>query len=298
MQDVVRLIFPVGLGFIMLGLGLSLTPADFRRVLTEPRAVVTALVCQALIMPFACFGVAKGFGLSAELGVGLMLLAASPGGTVANLYSHMSRGDVALNITLTAVNSIVCLFTLPVIVNLSLVHFMGEGRAVPLQFGEIAKVFAFVIVPAVLGMAIRARWTDATIRAQKAVKILSAVFLAVMILLVIGKSRAALGAHGLVVLGAVVTFSFLSLGAGYFAGRLMRVRESQAIAMGMEIGIHNAALAITIAISPTLLASPVMAVPPTVYGVAMMFTAAIFGWAVNRIGGRGRGGPAVHSQTG
>jgi BASS family bile acid:Na+ symporter len=232
-------------------------------------------------MPCICLGIAHAFDLTPELAIGMMLLAATPGGTVANLYSHMARGDVALNITLTAVNSVLCMFTLPIIVNLSLIHFMGEGRAVPLKFSEIAQVFAIVLGPVSFGMFLRWQWPAFASRCEKPVKVFSAIFLVFMITLVAIKSRGPLMAHGATVGGAVLTFSAVSLLSGYLAGRLIRVRESQAIAMGMEIGIHNAALAITIAITPQLLGNPVIAISPTVYGMLMMVTAAIFGWLVN-----------------
>ncbi|HKY93353.1 MAG TPA: bile acid:sodium symporter family protein [Nevskiaceae bacterium] len=279
MNEFVRYFFLVGLGTIMLGVGLSLTMEDFKRVLVHPRAVVVALVCQAFLMPFVCLGVAHLFDLAPELAVGLMLLAATPGGTVANLYSHIARGDVALNITLTAVNSVLCMFTLPFIVNLSMLHFMGEDRAVPMDPSKIREVFMIVIGPAAAGMSVRWMWKELADRAEKPVKILSGFFLLAMIALIGAMSHEKVLDHGVAVGGAVFVFSALSIAAGYFAGRLIRVRESQAIAMGMEIGIHNAALAITIGF--TILGNPVIAVTPTVYGVVMLFTAALFGWLVN-----------------
>lgn len=106
MQDNSALIIflPLALGIIMLGLGLSLTIQDFRNVLQKPKAVVVALICQTLILPLACLGLVYVFKLEPALAVGMMLLAASPGGTSANLYSHLADGDVALNITLTAID--------------------------------------------------------------------------------------------------------------------------------------------------------------------------------------------------
>ena len=114
--DPLLIIFlPAALGVIMLGLGLSLSLADFARVVQFPKPVLVGLVCQILLLPVVCFFIAKGFGLAPALAVGLMLLAASPGGTSANLYSHLAHGDVALNITLTAVNSVIAVLTMPLI---------------------------------------------------------------------------------------------------------------------------------------------------------------------------------------
>src|SRR5215203_1432379 len=106
---------PIALGIIMLGLGLGLTLEDFRRIGRYPKAAVLALLCQVLLLPAICFGLVLAFGLPPELAVGMMLLAASPGGTTANLFSHLFGGHVALNVTLTAINSVLAVLTLPVV---------------------------------------------------------------------------------------------------------------------------------------------------------------------------------------
>ena len=143
-----NLLLPLALGIIMLGLGLGLTLDDFRRVARYPRAVLIGLALQTLVLPWAAFGLALGFGLPAELAVGLMLLAASPGGATANIYSHLARGDVALNITLTAINSLLCLLTLPVILNLSLEYFLGAGQYVPPPTKKVIEVAVIIVLPA------------------------------------------------------------------------------------------------------------------------------------------------------
>src|SRR5918997_4703551 len=118
---------PVALAIIMFGLGLGLTVADFRRIARHPKAVSIALACQVVLLPLVCFALVLAFDLPALLGIGMLLLAASPGGTTANLFSHLFRGDVALNITLTAVNSLIAVVTLPVITNLAIAWFDPPG---------------------------------------------------------------------------------------------------------------------------------------------------------------------------
>ena len=140
-SPLLTIFLPLALGIIMLGLGLSLTLADFTRVARYPKPVFVGLACQLLLLPVACFFIAKAFGLAPALAVGMMLLAASPGGTTANLYSHLAHGDVALNITLTAVSSVIAILTMPLIVNFSLAHFMTDDQALPLQFGKVLQVF-------------------------------------------------------------------------------------------------------------------------------------------------------------
>ncbi|MDO9018572.1 MAG: bile acid:sodium symporter family protein [Deltaproteobacteria bacterium] len=276
------ILLPLALGVIMLGLGLGLTPADFRRVVVYPRAVIVGLVCQMLLLPFVCFGIAKAFGLPPALAVGLMLLAASPGGATANLFSHLAKGDVALNVTLTAVNSVLSLLTLPLIVNLSLAAFMGEGRVIPLQFGKVIQVFVIVLGPVCLGMLVRAKRPDLAARLDKPVRIVSAVFLLLVILSTVLKERANLAEFFRQVGLAALAFNLASLAVGYFVPRLARLPERQAIAIGMEIGIHNGTLAIAIASGPTLLNNSTMAIPPAIYSLIMFFTAALFGALVSR----------------
>ena len=130
---------PLALALVMFGLGLSLTLGDFARVGRQPKAVVIALALQLLVLPAVCFGLVLAFDLPPLLAVGLMLLAASPGGTTANLFSHLFRGDVALNITLTAVNSLIAVVTLPLITNLAIAYFdPADGGSLGLQFGKTA----------------------------------------------------------------------------------------------------------------------------------------------------------------
>lgn len=275
-------LLPVALGVIMLGLGLSLTIADFQRVVRYPRPVLVGLSCQMFVLPAACLLVAEAFGLSPELAVGLMLLAASPGGATANLFSHLARGDVALNITLTAVNSVLSLITLPIIVTLSMSYFMGEGRSIPLPLEKVVQVFAIVLVPVAIGMAIRSRFPGFADRLNRPVKILSILFLVAVVGATIARERNQVLDFIQQVGLAALTFNVVSMLVGYVVPRLARVEKRQAIAIGMEIGIHNGTLAIAIASSPLLLNNSVMAIPPAVYSVIMFFTAAAFGYLVNR----------------
>src|SRR5690606_21865907 len=147
---------PLALGIIMFGLGLDLTPADFVRVARQPKAAAVALACQLLLLPAACFALVMLFRLPPILAVGMMLLAASPGGTTANLYSHLFRGDVALNISLTAINSVIAVVTLPIIANLAIAWFQPGDLSLGMQFGKTVEVFLIVLVPVAVGMVVRA----------------------------------------------------------------------------------------------------------------------------------------------
>ncbi len=273
-------LLPIALGIIMLGLGLALSIDDFKSVIKYPKAVAIALICQMVLLPAICFFVAKIFGLEPALAVGLMLLAASPGGATANLYSHLSDGDVALNITLTAVNSVLTLFTLPLVVNFSLDYFMTTDQYVPMQFSKVAEVFAIVLVPVMLGMLIKSRLPAFATKMDKPVKILSAVFLILIIIAAVYRERVILTAHFGTIGFPVLVFNLLSMGLGYYLPQVWRVEKKQAVAIGMEIGIHNGTLAIFIALS--VLNNSIMSVPAALYSILMFFTAALFGYLVKR----------------
>jgi BASS family bile acid:Na+ symporter len=280
MQDnsLLTSIMPVALGIIMLGLGLSLTIADFKRVVKYPKPVFVGLLCQMFILPFVCFGIARLFGLGPELAVGLMLLAASPGGPTANLYSHLSKGDVALNITLTAINSVLTLFTLPLIVELSMSYF-STASEIAMPFKKIVEVFLIVLIPVSLGMIINAKFYAFARKMDKPVKILSALFLVLVIVGAVLKEKAHIAEYFQQVGLAALTFNLLSMAIGFFVPRILNIGKAESIAIGMEIGIHNGTLAIFIALNT--LGNSTMSIPPAIYSLIMFFTAAAFGFLVN-----------------
>jgi len=273
-NPLVMVFLPIALAVVMAGLGLHLGPTDFRRVLAMPRAVVVALGVQLLVLPPVAFLIGKLVGLPGELAVGLVLLAASPGGVTANLFSHLARGDVALNISLTAINSVLALLTLPVWVALALNVFLGAEGSVPPPTSKVIEVAVLVIVPVSIGMAIRywkPAWADA---AEKPVRLLSTLILVAVIVLAIASEWRLLSEYARVLGLACVGFNVISLLSGYFAARAARLPLAQATAIGFEIGIHNATLAIFIALE--VLAMPAAAIAPAIYSLSMYVTAAIF----------------------
>jgi bile acid:Na+ symporter, BASS family len=284
-----NLLLPLALGVIMLGLGLGLTLDDFRRVARYPRAVLIGLFLQTGVLPWAAFALALLFRLPPELAVGLMLLAASPGGATANIYSHLAHGDVALNITLTAINSLLCLLTLPIILNLSLEYFLGAGQYVPPPVQKIVEVASIIVLPVALGMTIRHFATAFALRMEKPIRLLSVVVLVLLIGAAVAQSWALLVAWFAAVGLACLLFNLVSMGTGYLAPLAIRLPKKQAIAIAMEIGIHNGTLAIFIALN--VLQNAAMSVPAAIYSLLMFFTAAGFAfWAAR---GEGRPGPAT-----
>ena len=270
---------PVALAIIMLGLGLDLTFNDFRRVGRHPRAVAVALGCQLVLLPAVCFGLIVLLDLPALLGIGMMLLAASPGGTSANLFSHLFHGDVALNISLTALNSIIALFTLPVVTGLA-INYYDRGDDVTLPFGEVVQVFAVVLIPVAVGMFIRARAAGFAARMERPVRIGSAIILAVLVLGILLDQRENVGKYFADVGLAAGLFCAASLLIGYYVPKAFGIDEDQAIASSMEIGVHNATLAIFVAVE--VLDETEISIPAAVYSLFMFLFASIWGSYVSR----------------
>lgn len=272
-------LLPLALAIIMMGLGLSLRVEDFKRVLIFPKAVLIGLVCQMILLPTICYFIAVGFNLSPELAVGLMLLSASPGGPTANLYSHIAKGDVALNVTLTALNSLISVFSITIIVNFAMASFMQTDQVVPLQFKKVFEVCLVVLGPVSIGMLIRSKASSLAERLSSPVKIISALFLVLVIVMTILKEKAHIVQDFKLVGIPTLLLNVLSMGIGYFVPRLFQLGKAQAIAIGMEIGIHNGTLAIFIAL--TVIGNSAMSTPAVIYSLIMFFTAALFGYLVN-----------------
>jgi BASS family bile acid:Na+ symporter len=273
---------PIALVIIMLGLGLSLRIEDFTRCISRPWPILVGLACHVVILPLFCLVLVYLADLPPAISVGMMLLAASPGGTSAAIYTHLARGDVALSLIFAAVTSVVALFSLPVIVNLSMTVFYGEASAVRLELHQILQIFVVAIIPALIGTAIRSRLPALAQRLDRPVKTMATVFLVAVVL------AALIGQWGLVAVwgptvGAVaLVFAIVSLLVGYWVPLLLKVERRQAVALAMSIGIHNAALVITLAMSEHMLGNPEMAIPPAAYGVIGYIVGGAFAWILNR----------------
>jgi bile acid:Na+ symporter, BASS family len=283
-SGLITIFLPIALAIVMAGMGLELTLKDFARVSKHPKAVLIALFCQLILLVGIAFLICKILALPPLLAVGLMLLAASPGGTTANLFSYLYKGDIALNITLTAINAIVAAVFLPFIVNFSILHFMNEGQQVGLQFTKVLQVFLIILVPVCIGMIIRHYAPQIAEKLNRPVRIFAVVFLVIIILGAIIKERnnliVYLGQIGL----ATALFCAISLMVGYFVPRIMGISSYQARACAFEIGIHNSTLAMTIAL--TIMASTTIAMPAAVYSIFMYIFATIFGILITKFGSK------------
>jgi bile acid:Na+ symporter, BASS family len=275
--------FPLVVVTVMLALGLTLTVDDFKRAATLRRPLAVALICQAVLLPVLCLLIAEATHLSPPLAVGLMLMAATPGGTMASILSHLFDGDLALNVTLTAINAVLSIFALPAILALSMTWFIGDGRYIPLQVGKFFGIFGLVLIPTAIGIAIRHRFPELARRLQKPVRIFAAVLLVVVVGASIAGGRSTLWNNLGVLSAAVASFCLVSLTVGYLVPRWMHLAPRQATAVSLEIGMHNAVVAIGVALSPQLLNNAEMAIPAGVYGAIAPLIAIAFIFTVRRL---------------
>ena len=262
----------------MVSLGLSLTPADFRRVFRYPRGVAIGMVNLLLVSPFLAFGMAELFGLGAALAVGLVLLGSTPGGTAANLMTHAARGDTALSVSITAISSVCAVVTVPLYLGLAIDHFGAEFENDPEIVGVALRVFLITVVPLAIGMAIRARWTEWATAVQGRAKVVAMVVLVLVIAGAIAAESEAITDHFTELAGATLALNLAAMTISFSVARVARLSRPQATAIAMELGIHNSTVAITVGAGiATILASPA-----AVYSVFMWITATVFARAMFR----------------
>lgn len=279
---------PLALFIIMLGMGLGLTIADFKRVLVEPRAVLLGLGAQLLLLPLVGFGLAWIFPLSPPLAVGVMILAASPGGPTSNLITYLVGGNVALSISLTAISSLVTVFTLPLVVNLAMATFMGSAVALQLPFGTtVLQIAVITLIPVTLGMGLHRFAPTWAKGLEKGVKWLSLIFLGLIIVGLLVQERASVLGFFLQVGSVTLALNLVAMALGYSLARVSQLSEPDAKAIAVEVGIQNGTLAIAVASAPTLLNMPTMAIPAAIYSLLMFATSALFAGVISR-GGKGR----------
>jgi bile acid:Na+ symporter, BASS family len=272
----------IALALVMLGLGLSLRLEDFTRLRHHPKAVVIALLLQVLVLPAVCWSLVKFMQVSPMYAVGMMVLAASPGGVTANLFSHLFGGNVAMNISLTAINTVLSIVTLPLISNWAIAEFAAGTPLVPLQFGKLLEVVAVVLVPVMLGMWVNHTKPALSALLERPMKIFSILVLVVFALGAISSEWTAMVKSFTEIGLAVVVFNVVSLLMGYYVSRLTGLERSISAAISFEIGIHNATLAIFIAAG--VLGSTAIALPAALYSVSMYVTSTLFGFLILRRG--------------
>lgn len=272
-------LLPLALFIIMFGMGLTLTLQDFRRIWLAPKAVAIGLLAQLLLLPALGFAIAKLLPLSPELAVGVIILAACPGGPTSNLFTFLAGGDVALSITLTAISSLITVFSIPWVVNLGLQVFLDQTSTFALPFGPtVVQIAMIAIIPVALGMLLRRSAPQVAQRTDRSLRWISTAFLAAVIVGFFAQERQNIVAFFQSVGGVVVLLNLLAMALGVGLATVTRLGYARATTIGIEVGIQNGTLAIAIAASPLLLNNPTMAIPAAIYSLVMFVTGGAFVW--------------------
>lgn len=264
-------LLPLALAIVMLGMGLSLVPEDFKRITRYPKAVVVGTVCQIVLLPLIGVLIARVVPMEPALAVGLIVVAVCPGGPSSNLLTYLAKGDVALSVTLTAVSSIITVFTIPLFTNWALQSFLGKSAAIALPIGStMLQIFLITLLPTAIGMVIRQQFPNTARRLEKQMSRLAVGLLALIIVLLLVREGSKLPGFLMQVGVGVLLLNLLSTLAGFLVGKLFRLPMAQQICIAIEVGIQNGTLAI--AITAGLLNNPDMAVPAAIYSLLMYIT--------------------------
>jgi BASS family bile acid:Na+ symporter len=263
---------PVALALIMGSLGLSLTPGDFRRIVVQPRGVLIGLANLLAVAPLLAFVVAELYGLDRAFAVGLVLLGASPGGTTANLLTHLARGDTALSISMTALSSVASVITVPLYLGLAISYFDAGFADDVSMAGVVGRVFAITIVPLSIGMWIRARRTEWALSHESSARRLATIALVLVIAGAVGSEWETITDNVGDLAAAVLTLNLVAMASSFTLSQLARLDRRQSTAVAMELGVHNVTLAIAVA----ALIDDDLIIPAAVYSLFMYLTAGAF----------------------
>jgi BASS family bile acid:Na+ symporter len=270
---------PLGLVFIMFSLGLGLVKDDFRVVLKAPRGVIVGMANLLIVAPLLAVGVAAVFNLPPVLAVGLVLLGAAPGGTMANLLTHLARGETALSVTLTGISSALAVVTVPLYLSLSSAWFNLTGVDNDVEILPIAgRVLAITLVPLIIGMAIKQRAPDWTLTNYHRFRVISLGLFVVIVAAAVGSEWGNVTEYLGSVLLAVITLNVLAMGISFMTARAARLSDRSSTAIALELGLHNATLAIAVGAS----LDPEMTIPAAVYGLFMWVTGGSFAYFMSR----------------
>ncbi|ERS90994.1 bile acid:sodium symporter [Marinobacter sp. C1S70] len=255
---------PIALFIIMIGIGMTLTLRDFRQVAVYPKGMIVGTFAQILLMPMVAFGLAYLFGVAPAIAVGLVIIAACPGGTTSNLFVLLARGNIALSIVLTVSASLITILTLPLFTNMALQHFMGTEENISL--------------PVAIGMLVRTRKPELARKAESLVSIFGGIVLAVLIVALLYGVRDQMWDLLKQAGPSTIALNVAGIALGLLAGRVAGLTQRESLAVAVELGVKNGTIGLMVTL--TLLESSTMSIPAAVYGVLMFpigFLLAMYG---------------------
>jgi BASS family bile acid:Na+ symporter len=267
-------VIPISIFLIMMGMGLSLVTNDFKRVVKYPKAVAIGLTNQLLFLPLVGFALATFMSLEPEYAVGVMLLVLCPGGTTSNLFTYLAKGDVALSVTMTAIASVITVFTIPIVLSFSLVYFMGAGSEFQLPVAKtMISLIALTILPVSIGMLIKRYAASFADKAQVMVSRFGVIFLSFLVIFLSYVQRDII-VEALIATGPVsLILNVSTMALGYYTSKWFGLNPAQRRSITMEVGLQNSTLSMFMAL--TLLANYKMSLTPAIYTLIMFLTAGI-----------------------
>lgn len=269
MQDTIftQVLLPAILGVIMFGMGLSLVKEDFVRIAKVPKSVAAGLIGQLILLPLFAFALVTAFSAPIEIAIGLMILAACPGGTTSNLISHIARANLALSVSLTALTTVICVITTPFLIKFSINHFTQSDNIEFSLIGISLKLVVLLIVPISIGMLLRHFFSKLALRAEPFFRHFSTAFMLMLIVVIAYQEREMMQASFPDIF--YITFS-LNIGAtimGVLLAKAFSLTKKDGLTLGIEIGTQNASMAMLIAI--TFIENSAYSIAAGIYGVTM-----------------------------
>lgn len=280
-QTLIQIALPIAIIFIMAGVGLSLTFADFQRVAKQPKAFLVGAVGQMLVLPLIAVVVIALTGLTGELAIGLFILALCPGGATSNLYSYLAKADVGLSVSLTAVIGFITPFTIPLFAVWAISFYGSDSAQFDLPIiSTWIKLMVVTVIPVLIGMGIRAKWVSFAKRSETYVSWFSISVLVFVVTSICVNLGSKMIDFAIATGPAVIILNISTMAMGYFAGRFLLHKESESRAITIEVGMQNGTLALLI--TSGILESGAMSMAPSVYSLFMFISASLFTYLVLR----------------
>ena len=281
MNIVTDVILPLALAFIMFVLGLGLTGADFLRVIKQPRDFFVGALSQVILLPIIAFILVKLWPIAPELAIGVMIIAAAPGGVTSNLLTSFAKGDVALSISLTAIISLLCVITIPFIVLTSVGLLSDSNIAENISLVSMSRdMFLIVTVPVILGMLLRKFSSGVALKLEPIARKISIVLFVLVLLGAIAAERENVVSYfaqaGLITL----VLNVVMMVVAYYVAQLLASGKEQKKCITIECGLQNGTLAIFVATS--IFGGGIYVIPAATYSLIMFATSLIFVFLVRK----------------
>lgn len=275
MQYLMEVGLPIAIILIMIGLGLSLTPDDFKRVFKQPKSFILGIICQMLFLPLIAILIISLTGLTGELAIGLFVLSLCPGGATSNLFSYLAKADVGLSVSLTAIVGFITPFTIPFLTAWA-IHYYGDNQetiSFPIMMTWV-KLMVITVIPILIGMFIKSKKQTFAIKAQPFINWFSISVLVLVIIAISSKMGSKLIEFTILAGPAVIMLNIATMIFAFYVGKIFLDNHAQSKTITLEVGLQNGTLALLI--TSTILQSSVMSIPPSIYGLFMFFSAGLF----------------------